>query len=323
MRDGQERKVDYLRVSVTDRCNLRCVYCMPEQGICAQTHANILTFEEIKRLCVIFAAQGVRKIKLTGGEPLVRKDLPVLISVLRAIPGIEQITLTTNGVLLAESAAALRTAGVDAVNVSLDTLREDRFARITRRGTLEETLRGIAAARTQGMRVKLNCVPLAGWNEDDLLPLAALAREQVDAVRFIELMPMGQAVGYRPIPMEQVLARLEGAFGVLMPCTEKLGNGPAQYYAVSGFRGRIGVIAAVSHRFCEQCNRLRLTADGQLKLCLHQPPQLDLCRLLRGGADDALIAQAIAQAITNKPAQHHFYEQNTDTENRDMVSIGG
>ncbi len=311
MLDKLSRDINYIRISITDRCNLRCRYCMPEDGVASLPHREILRFEEILRLARILGALGIRRYKITGGEPLVRKGCPELVADLKALPLTEQVTLTTNGLLLQAQMPRLRAAGLDAVNISLDTLDQEKYRSITRGGNLSQVREGLDAALAAGIpKVKINCVPQLGFNEDELLDLALLAKELPISVRFIEMMPIGEGSGYAPVSGDALLARLTQAFGPLeQVCANDLGNGPAVYYRPSGFKGLLGLINAVSHAFCHRCNRLRLTADGFLKLCLYYQDGLDLKTLLRSGAADGEIAAAIRDKVAQKPTSHHFGEQ--------------
>ena len=325
MIDGQGRSIDYLRISVTDRCNLRCIYCMPPEGVEWMPHADMLSYEEILRLCTLFARRGIRKVRLTGGEPLARKGLPQLVAGIKAIDGIESIAMTTNGVALAGQLPGLLAAGLTAVNVSLDTLDRAQYAAITRRDKLPEALEGLRAAlAAPGLRVKLNCVPM-GENDGQLVPLAELARDHDLAVRYIELMPIGLGGDLPGRTEEQVRARLEAAFGPMAPCGDSLGAGPGHYFTVPGFVGKIGFISAMTHQFCHQCNRVRLTATGFLKTCLQYETGVDLRALLRSGAGDEAIDQAIAAAILQKPLRHHFCDAagQREDERHNMNQIGG
>lgn len=322
MLDGKAREIDYLRISVTDRCNLRCAYCMPEEGVEWMEHGCILRYEDIVRLCRVFGELGVTKFKLTGGEPLVRKGLEQLVAGLKAVPTTKSVTLTTNGVLLADQLPGLRKAGLDGVNISLDTLDRDRYAALTRRDLLPRAMEGLEAAlAVPGLNVKVNCVPM-GEDGDNWAALAALAKEHPVAVRFIELMPIGMGKSLSPCTEEQVRTHLEGVYGAMTPCDAPLGNGPCRYFALPGFEGKVGFISAMSHKFCHQCNRVRLTASGFLKTCLQYESGVDLAPLLTAG-EDALRA-AIADAVRNKPAAHRFEETNVDAgEVRRMNEIGG
>ena len=323
MNDQYGRRIHYLRVSVTDRCGLRCRYCMPEEGVEWVEHSRILSYEQIVRLVRAAAGLGIDTVRLTGGEPLVRKGLDKLVWAVKAIDGIRTVTLTTNGVLLAQQLPALRSAGLDGVNLSLDTLDRGQYAAITRRDLLPRALEGLEAAlNTPGLKVKLNCVPM-GDNDDQLVPLAALARDRALDVRFIELMPIGEGSAGGGLPPQRARALLLERWPNLHPVNERRGNGPAHYEASEGLKGRIGWIDAVSHRFCEQCNRLRLTSTGELKPCLCYDASVDLRALLRAGAPDDALRAAIAQAVEHKPAHHCFDQYEEITEHRRMAQIGG
>ena len=325
MLDAQNRSIDYIRISVTDRCNLRCVYCMPEEGIQSLPHEEILSYEEIRRLCGIFSALGIRKVKLTGGEPLIRRGIAELVRMLKADCGMESVTLTTNGILLTEQLAELVRAGVDGVNISLDTPDRDRFRKIARRDALEHVLAGIRFALTfPELNVKINCVPEAN-HVDDALAIAGFAKDQRLNVRFIEMMPIGLGKQSEGIREAELIQRLECAYGKMMPCEQTLGNGPAHYYHIQGFQGNIGFISAISHKFCRECNRIRLTADGYLKTCLQYESDVDLKEMLRSGAEDEQLMRSIREAIFGKPQGHHFMEEvgETKPEQHYMSQIGG
>jgi cyclic pyranopterin phosphate synthase len=326
------RTIDYLRVSITGRCNLRCIYCMPPGGIDWTPHENILSFEEILRICGIMAGMGIRRVKVTGGEPLVRRGATDFIRSLKKIKGIQTVTLTSNGILLEGELDKLADAGLDGVNISLDTLDGETFRRITRRDGLDKTLRAIERACAAGLRVKVNCVPLGGINEADLTGLAALAKTGVEAVRFIELMPLGNAESFEFVPGKKVLELLEKEYGEFTPYPETLGNGPAFYYSVRGFRGKIGFINAVSVGFCGTCNRVRLTSRGLLKPCLSGDISLDLRGLLRGGPENSPgcsgreVEDAVRALIAQKPRSHTFaarYHQEKTEHTAGMFNIGG
>lgn len=324
MLDQYRRNIHYLRVSVTDRCDLRCRYCMPADGVQWMEHDAILSYEQIVRLVRLAAGMGIDTVRLTGGEPLVRKGLDRLVWALKAIPNIRTVTLTTNGVLLAEQLPALCKAGLDGVNISLDTLDRAQYAAITRRDLLPRALEGLEAALAQpGLRVKLNCVPM-GENDSQLVPLAALARGRRVDVRFIELMPIGLGDTLPRRTQEEVLAVLEQAFGPAGPCGQGGGSGPGRYVTFPGFTGRVGFISAVSHQFCEDCNRVRLTAAGFLKTCLQYDSGINLKALLDSGADKHTLRAAMERAIFAKPACHHFSASGTaEDERRSMYQIGG
>lgn len=311
MRDGFGRRIEYLRVSVTDKCNLRCVYCMPEEGLPWLRRDEILRYEEIAEIVRVMAGMGLRRLRLTGGEPLVRRDLPALVRQLRAIAGIEDLALSTNAVLLADQAEALREAGVDRVNVSLDSLRPERIDAIARRpGAAAAIFRGIEAAERVGFHpLKINCVVLRGRNDDELADFARLTRERPWHVRFIEVMPTGEnlAVSEREyVPAAEMLARVR-AIGELRAVDGPHGNGPAAYYAFPGAPGTVGVITPMSHNYCDRCNRMRLTADGQLRPCLFGPMQTNLRDALRRGEP---LEPRIREALAIKP-ERHWLEQGS------------
>ena len=324
MLDRFGREISYLRISVTDRCNLRCRYCMPAQGVTWVDHSAILTYEQIVRIVRASAALGIKKVRLTGGEPLVRKGLAGLVEALKAIDGIASVTLTTNGLLLAEQLPDLLQAGLDGINLSLDTLDRAQFAHITRRDTLPQALAGLEAAlAAPGLRVKVNCVP-TGENDDQLVPLAELARSRRLDVRFIELMPIGLGSALPRRTEQEVREILERAFGPALPCPQGGGDGPGRYLTFAGFTGRVGFISAMTHQFCSGCNRVRLTAAGFLKTCLQYDQGVDLKALLEAGADDAALQAAIGEAIRSKPASHHFGgDKQAADEGRNMNQIGG
>ena len=338
MQDGLGREIDYLRISVTDKCNLRCRYCMPPHGITPLAHEEILTLEEIVRLVGIMERLGIRKVRLTGGEPMVRKNLPWLVEQIHGLCGIREIAMTTNGTLFAPQAKVYREAGLTAVNISLDTLDPERFRCITgcdqadRAAGVDSVLRAIDAALEQQLRVKINCVPCVEMNGDDIEGIAALAADRPVDVRFIELMPIGCGKEYTGIPSKEILRRLEQRFGKAIAFSEKvnMATGPAEYYQFPGFSGRIGFISPISHKFCRECNRVRLTCEGRLKLCLHYDRGLELKPLLRSGASDEEIGRQIINALKEKPSEHHFREKAAGEElpggveeQRKMVQIGG
>lgn len=325
MIDGFGRTIDYLRISVTDKCNLRCKYCMPETGIDLMPHEELLTLEEIYRVVRIMEGLGIKKVRFTGGEPLVRKNLVKLIEDVGKLSGIEEIAMTTNGVLFADRAAELKKAGLTGVNISLDTLDKERFRAITGVDAKEGVLEAIGKAQEENLKVKLNCVPCREFNEEDLVSLAALAMWNKVDVRYIELMPLGCGKLFHGIPSDEILEKLEAEYGKAMPVENAWGRGPARYYEFENFQGRIGFISPMSHKFCKSCNRVRLTAEGRLKLCLHYNTGIELKPLLRGGKTDEEIRDAIQKAVREKPAAHDFGNvmQNTDAEKRKMVQIGG
>lgn len=315
MLDGEGRLIEYLRLSVTDRCNCRCTYCMPAGGVPMLGHRDILSFEELTEVVAACARLGVRKVRLTGGEPLVRRGLPELVRMIRAVPGVEELAMTTNATLLAPVAAELRAAGLDRLNVSLDTLDAARYAELTRGGSLEDALAGLAAARDAGFsHAKVNCVLMGGVNDADVPRLAELARIEPIDVRFIELMPMGPCAGWpkaRFIPAETVLEAVPG----LQPLRR---DGVAELWHTPGWEGNVGLIRPMSHRFCDGCSRIRVTADGRLKPCLHSAAEIPL----RGLHGEALLAE-LRRGIAAKPAYHHMDQDHASQSARDMNEIGG
>ena len=329
--DSYNRSITYLRVSVTDRCNLRCIYCMPPEGIALLGHDQIMRYEAIQRLVRVAASLGVSHVRLTGGEPLVRPGVVDLVAMLAPTPGLDELAMTTNGLLLARYAERLREAGLNRVNVSLDTLRPDRFAAICRYGHLEDVLDGIAAAQRAGLTpVKINVVLLPGVNDDEALDFAERSRADGWHVRFIEPMPLGDdsacagggiwQSGY--IPSADVRRRIEAALGPLEPTSLLPANGPAQTYRLSGAAGTIGFISPLSEHFCDGCNRLRLTADGRLRPCLLSDIELDVRDRLHGGASDDDIADMLRQAAHMKPEGHSLAAGVTASSRR-MAQIGG
>lgn len=324
MIDEYGRTIDYIRISIIDRCNLRCVYCMPEEGVETVPHAEILTYDEIERLAGILASLGIRKIKLTGGEPLMRKGVIGLIRKLKGTDGIEQVTITTNGVTLEGQMEELAKAGIDGINLSLDTLDSQVFEKITRRQCFEQVMRGFRAALSYPeIPLKINCVPM-GISGQNIADLAELARNYPVHVRYIEMMPIGLGKQFDFCSEDSILEELKGRFGEYQVCEEKLGNGPGHYYSFEGFQGKIGFISALSHKFCSSCNRVRLTSQGFLKTCLQYDTGTDLKILLRGGASDERIREVIRDTILQKPSGHQFTEKAKEHGEMHMMSqIGG
>jgi cyclic pyranopterin phosphate synthase len=324
--DDFGRAINYLRVSVTDRCNLRCVYCMPPEGVEKHPHADILHYEELALVVRAAAEIGITKVRLTGGEPLARLGLSELVRMIAAIPGIDDLSMTTNATLLARHAERLAEAGLHRVNVSLDTLDPERFAAITRRGRLEDVWAGIAAARAAGLTpMKFNMVVVRGLNDDEIVDFARKTLSDGWHVRFIELMPIGANVGWAGdggVPIPEVRARIESEHGPLQPVHGPRGNGPARYHQLAGAEGTIGFIGARSDHFCPSCNRLRLTADGRLRPCLLNEREIDLRAALRAGAGVETIRDLLAQAIQSKPKRHHL-EEALAPRDRTMAQIGG
>ncbi len=322
--DSFQRPVNYLRISVTDRCNLCCIYCMPSDGVSLVSHENILSYEEIYRVVQAAAELGINKVRITGGEPLVRARLPELIRMLTHIDTIDDISLTTNGIVLRRYAAELKQAGLQRVNVSLDTLKESRFAFITGGARLSDVLEGIEVAKSVGLNpVKINTVVMSSINDDELLDFAIKTIDEGWHVRFIELMPV---VGKRTttplfLPASEIRQRLE-VLGKLEPCLSSKGNGPAKYFCFPQAEGTIGFITPVSEHFCFQCNRLRLTADGKLRLCLLGEDEVDLKESLRSGISSAGLKQLIEEAVARKPLRHYLAE-GCVPKGRSFSQVGG
>ncbi|MGB9803187.1 GTP 3',8-cyclase MoaA [Desulfofundulus sp.] len=326
MEDRYHREINYLRVSVTDRCNLRCRYCMPPHGVSVVPREEILTLEEIVRVVRASTRVGVKKLRLTGGEPLVRRGITELVEALAAIPEIDDLALTTNGILLAARAEQLKAAGLRRVNVSLDTLKPERYSYITRGGRLEAVWRGIEKSLELGLHpVKLNVVVMRGFNDDEICDLARLSLDRPLHVRFIELMPFGTAAGVSRegyIPAAEIRERIEQQFGQLQEVRKLTGSGPARYYHLAGAVGTIGFISAVSDHFCGRCNRLRLTAVGALRPCLFHEYEIDLKGILRRGATLEELAELVARAVQEKPGRHHINRGQPGT-GKNMSQIGG
>ena len=324
--DSFQRPINYLRISVTDRCNLRCVYCMPQDGVKLMSHGDILTYEEIHTVVQAAAELGINKVRITGGEPLVRLGLPGLVSMLAQIENIDDLSLTTNGTLLGRYAGELKSAGLRRVNVSLDTLKPERFKAIAGGdGNLDDVLEGIEVARSAGLNpVKLNTVVMSGVNDDELLDIASKTVTDGWHVRFIELMPVAGEKEVNPsqfISVGEMRIRLE-TLGELEPCLPSVGNGPARYFRLPQAKGTIGFITPVSEHFCVQCNRLRLTADGKLRSCLLSESETDLRLPLRNGVSSSGLKKLIEEAVALKPRQHHLAEGYVPKD-RPFSQVGG
>jgi cyclic pyranopterin phosphate synthase len=320
--DSFGRSIDYLRISVTDRCNLRCIYCMPPEGVPHISHNEILSYEEIRAVVQAAAELGINKIRLTGGEPLVRADFPRLVEMLSRIEGITELSLTTNGILLKNYAVELKQAGLSRINVSLDTLKPDRFRYITRIGRLKDVLEGISAAKRAGFDpVKINTVVMRGINDDEILDFARLTYEDGWHVRFIELMPFKDVAASVPsIELQQRISSL----GRLEPCLPITGNGPAMYYRLAGARGTIGFVSPLTEiAFCCRCNRMRLTPDGKLRPCLLRDDEIDLKTALRNNASMEELKRLILKAVASKPEHHHLKDADDRLVERKMSQIGG
>ncbi|HHX49982.1 MAG TPA: GTP 3',8-cyclase MoaA [Clostridia bacterium] len=325
MEDSFHRQIDYLRISVTDRCNLRCRYCMPADGVHLKTHEEILSLEEIFRLVEVAVSLGFTKFRLTGGEPLVRKGLVSLVERMVSLDGVRDITMTTNGILLPQYAGELKKAGLKRVNISLDTLKKDRFAYITRIGQIERVYQGIEASLEAGLKpVKINVVVVRGFNDDEILDFAHLTRERPLHVRFIELMPIGESDGtavQKYVPVEEIKEILS-RHDELLPAQVE-GSGPADYVRLPESQGTIGFIGALSRHFCSTCNRLRLTAEGKLRPCLQKDVEFDLRTLLRQGVDQGVLRSVFLKALEQKPERHNMEIDGWGQQKRIMSQIGG
>jgi cyclic pyranopterin phosphate synthase len=321
MRDGFGRRIEYLRISVTDKCNLRCVYCMPVEGLPWLKRDDLLTYEEITEIVRTMAGIGLRRVRITGGEPLVRRDVPTLVAQLADVPGIDEIALSTNAVLLADQADALRDAGVSRVNVSLDSLRPDRVDAIARRpGSYARIMDGLAAAERVGMTpIKVNVVVMRGRNDDELADFARITLDRPWHVRFIEVMPVGENLDISAreyVPATEMLQRVR-SIGELEPVDGPRGNGPATYFRFPGAAGTVGVITPMSHNYCDRCNRMRLTADGQLRPCLFGEIQTNLRDPLRAGQP---LEPLVAETLTIKPERHYLI-QGSDAGSGGLVAL--
>lgn len=319
MQDRLGREIDYMRISITDRCNLRCGYCMPECGVPSVPHDMILRFDEIVRLVKIFCSMGIKNVKITGGEPLVRKGAVGLIKDIKAIDGIEKVSMITNGILLSKNLNALAEAGIDSINISLDTLDRHKYMVITGFDGLETVLKAIDECRAfPEMKVKINAVTMADYNRNEICALADYAAEVGATLRFIEMMPLGLGTGFDVYSQDEIMAVLEEAYGSAKTIKEKVGSGPAKYYSFEDYKGRIGLISPMSHKFCGSCNRIRLTSEGLLRPCLGSDVGIDLRKPMREGARDEELKALIYEGIMNKPEGHCF--ETTDSL---MSKIGG
>ncbi len=321
MKDKHNRNISYIRISVTDRCNLRCSYCMPQEGIIKKQHSEVLSLEEIYQVVHACTFLGISKVRITGGEPLIRKGLVSLIEKLSKLEQIKEVALTTNGILLPKYAKELKEAGLKRVNISLDTLNSDKYREITSFGKLQDVLAGIEAAKKVGLTpVKLNTVLIGCFNDEEIEDFVKLTIDEPIDVRFIELMPIGQAAGWaksRFIPNTTVLDKCSD----LAPVESIDASSPAKYYRLPNAKGRVGLINPISHGFCADCNRIRLTADGKLKPCLHSDDEIDIKTLMR--EKNGSLEDAIKEAIYSKPLQHELNQKDSKPIDRDMFRIGG
>lgn len=321
MKDSFGRKIDYMRVSITDRCNLRCRYCMPD-GVIPCEHSEILTYDEIVTVCKEAVKLGIVKFKITGGEPLVRKDCATLIKMIYQIEGVKEVTLTTNGVLLKKYLPELIDAGIRSINISLDTLDREKYKRITGFDELDRVLESIDEALAFGLKVKINSVMHTRDYKEDFNNLIMIAKEKSIDVRFIEMMPIGLGQESHLVSNEDLLLELKRRYeGIEFDDVER-GNGPSIYYKIPGFKGDIGFISAIHGKFCKDCNRIRLTSIGELKSCLCYGNELSLKKALKDG-DSTEIKRLIRESIVSKPKQHCFEELENITEKKRMAQIGG
>lgn len=324
--DPYKRKINYLRISVTDRCNLRCRYCMPEEGIPLIPHQEVLTYEEILRIVRVFASEGISKVRLTGGEPLIRKGIVDFISRLSHIEEIKDLSLTTNGILLKELAHDLKQAGLNRINISLDSLRKERFHQITRKDEFERVWAGIEEAIRVGLfPIKINMVAIKGLNDDEIEAFARLTLHLPLTVRYIEYMPSGNGEPWKEtdlLTIPQIKERLE-SIGPLIPVPSDHWDGPAKRFHFNGALGEIGLIGAVSSHFCNDCNRLRLTPDGKIRTCLFSDEEIDVKDLLRKGGSDCDLKERLLVALRAKPERHHIDSHQFKKCQRNMSAIGG
>ncbi len=322
MTDGFGRKAEYLRISLTDRCNIRCGYCMPPGGVRSLSHDQILTLEETARIAHVMKTAGIRKVRLTGGEPLIRKNIGELLRMLGAMSFPDGVYITTNATLLRDKLDEIVEAGIAGINISLDTLRPETFCFLTGVDLLQEVIAAVDEAYKTGIRIKLNCVPIEGINDDELIDIAGYAKDRNIDVRFIELMPIGCAVNYTGVPSSKILADLSNVYGKPIQRKEDAVSSPAVMYDLPGFTGGIGFISPMSAPFCSSCNRLRLTSEGFLKLCLEKPDGIDLKTLIRQGISDDELKTVIEKAVMQKRAAHDL-NRGSASEQRKMVQIGG
>lgn len=324
--DNYNRHINYLRISVTDRCNLRCIYCMPKEGLSLIGHDDILRYEEIVRITRVAASKGVSKIRITGGEPLARKGVVDFITTLNKIPGIEDLSITTNGILLQSAASALRKAGVKRINISLDSLDHKKYKKITRGGDLNAVLAGIRKALEEGFDpIKINVVAMRGINDDELLSFAELTIKRPAHIRYIEFMPVDKKTEWDKnyfISNAEIQEKIK-KIGELIPIPSDNKSGPATMFQLKGARGKLGFISPLSNHFCDTCNRLRLTADGKLRTCLFSDNEIDLKTPLRDGCSDRKLQEIITQAILSKPMGHKVLEPSFKKCFRGMSAIGG
>ncbi len=325
MKDKWSRSINYIRISVTNRCNLRCNYCVPKEGIPVTDCAEELRIEEIEKIAGAGVKIGIDRIKITGGEPLMRKDLPEVIDRIKRIPGISQVTMTTNGVMLYDFLEPLVRAGVDCINVNIPSMDPFIYKEVTGRDELDKVLKSVRAALRAGVKIRINCVGRNDLTEAELTSFLAFAKENPVDIRFIEMMPIGLGSHYEVRPNDEIRKKLEVLSGNTLRISEYKGNGPAVYYEIEDYKGKIGFISAISHKFCESCNRVRINAKGDLKLCLNFERGVSLKEAAQGTIED--LAAIMQKAIYEKPEAHSFHEESNELkeikERKNMVEIGG
>ncbi|MCI5644076.1 MAG: GTP 3',8-cyclase MoaA [Peptoniphilus sp.] len=323
MRDRFGREIDYIRISLTDRCNLRCKYCMPEEGVKLLNHKDILSYEEILILSKIFISLGIKNFKLTGGEPLVRRDVCNLVKELKKLEGIGEVTITTNGVLLEKYGKNLIDSGIDRINVSLDSLNPIKYEEITGRNFLNKVLGGIKVLLAENFeRLKINTVPMKPLDREDIENLIYLGKDNPIDIRFIKIMPMGIANSELGYSKKELLQIIESILGKSSPIGEKKGNGPAEYYSFQNYRSNIGFIDAIDNKFCSECNRIRLSATGFIKLCLYYDLGENIRPYIYSLSENEL-REKIKNIIYNKPLMHHMNESLIQRDKKNMNQIGG
>lgn len=325
MLDLYGRNIDYLRVSITDKCNFRCKYCMPEGESDTLFNSELLTFDEIIKICRSASELGIHKIKITGGEPLLRADALDLIKCIKGLPLINNVTLTTNGVFLYDKIHELKSSGIDSINISLDTLNREKFNEMTRRNEFDQVIKGIEEAIKIGIKIKINCVPIKDFNCNEIGEIALISKDKNVDVRFIEMMPIGIGTYFKGISNLEILNILENEYGAFTKLENTTDNGPAVYYKNEKFKGRIGFVSAVSKEFCKNCNRIRITADGFLKPCLCYGTSINLKKLIRNKISEKELTSEIKTGILSKPEKHEFNEEkkSDNIEIKRMSQIGG
>ncbi|QZY54040.1 GTP 3',8-cyclase MoaA [Crassaminicella profunda] len=324
MIDQFGRNINYFRISVTDQCNLRCIYCMPDKGIDFLQEEKLLSFDEIYRIVKIGASLGISKVRITGGEPLTREGLPKLIQKIKTLPQIEEVCLTTNGILLEKYIDELIKAGLDRVNISLDTLQHERYKQMTRGGNIEEVIRGIKLSLDGGIkRVRLNIVIIKEENDDEIMDFVELAEKNPIDIRFIELMPIGEGKQFKSVSNDEVKEIIMKERELIPYIAKNKSLGPAAYFKTPNSKGMVGFISPMSHIFCSQCNRMRLTSEGFLRQCLHWKDGIDLRKMMRDGMEDKQLKKIIAKGVYKKPNEHGFKKDCIDEDSKRMFQIGG